>query len=324
MASYTYEEKGKLLSTPIEAVLYRFGKDTSHDRSNLYLSPFREERTRSFHVDPRKNVWYDFGLGQGGGILDLVRRLAGCSQEESFDILAGMDTSFLPSCANCSPSPAGKVPERTMVIDRVSPVFRRHGLIRFAARRGITKETLDRYCVQVTYHTVHSPQYSRTAIGFANESGGYVLRSESVKKCSSSGITLLRCSDPEGRRTVSVFEGFFDFLSWIEDQGIMDLPCDVCVLNSVANWRRAVTFLCEHEEILLYLDNDKAGMETAGQIRCFCVNEKTRAADMSHTYEGYKDYNEMLTGRCSTHKTHSYGNGIIKGSPEKTGQDQLG
>ena len=67
MASYTYEEKGLLLSTPIEAVLSYYGKDTSHDRTYHYYSPFREEANRSFHVNPRKNVWYDFGLAEGGG-----------------------------------------------------------------------------------------------------------------------------------------------------------------------------------------------------------------------------------------------------------------
>ena len=42
MASYTYEEKGVLLSTPIEAVLSFYGKDTSHDRTYHYFS--RSER----------------------------------------------------------------------------------------------------------------------------------------------------------------------------------------------------------------------------------------------------------------------------------------
>ena len=38
MASYTYEEKGLLLSTPIEAVLSFYGKDTSHDYWRIMMS----------------------------------------------------------------------------------------------------------------------------------------------------------------------------------------------------------------------------------------------------------------------------------------------
>ena len=33
-----------------------------------YLSPLREERTASFKVDRRQNVWYDHGLGTGGNL----------------------------------------------------------------------------------------------------------------------------------------------------------------------------------------------------------------------------------------------------------------
>ena len=311
MASYTYEEKGTLLSTPIEAVLSFFGKDTSHDRSNHYFSPFREESNRSFHVNPRKNVWYDFGSAEGGGVLSLVMKLQGCDPEEAFDILAQMNSSFIPSYNYSIPSPARKEPERSIVIDHIAKEFKKRSLIEFAKQRGITKETLDRYCVQICFHTVYSPTLKHMAIGFPNESGGYVLRSNSIKKCSASGITILRCESPDGKRIVSVFEGFFDFLSWIEDQGIGELPCNVCVFNSVSNYRKAIPLLCDHEEIHLYLDNDKAGDETASQIECFCVNEKTRLVDMSHLYDGYKDYNEMLTQRCSTLNTnHSYGSNI--------------
>jgi DNA primase len=38
----------------------------------MYLSPLREERTPSFKVDYGQNLWYDFGLGEGGSIIDLT------------------------------------------------------------------------------------------------------------------------------------------------------------------------------------------------------------------------------------------------------------
>ena len=41
----------------------------------MYLSPLREERTPSFKVDYVQNLWYDFGLGEGGTLLTLVMRL---------------------------------------------------------------------------------------------------------------------------------------------------------------------------------------------------------------------------------------------------------
>lgn len=41
----------------------------------FYLSPFRAESNPSFKVDTQLNVWYDFGLGKGGQLIDLVMLL---------------------------------------------------------------------------------------------------------------------------------------------------------------------------------------------------------------------------------------------------------
>ena len=44
------------------------------DRYN-YLSPIRTEKEPSFCVSKKRNEWYDFGLGQGGDIINLSKRL---------------------------------------------------------------------------------------------------------------------------------------------------------------------------------------------------------------------------------------------------------
>ena len=50
---------------------------------DMYLSPLREERTPSFKVDYVQNLWYDFGLGEGGTLLTLVMRLERCDSREA-------------------------------------------------------------------------------------------------------------------------------------------------------------------------------------------------------------------------------------------------
>src|ERR1700744_6429567 len=44
-----------------------------------YLSPFRNERTASFHVNRAVNQWYDFGLAAGGNMVDFCLRYYGGS-----------------------------------------------------------------------------------------------------------------------------------------------------------------------------------------------------------------------------------------------------
>lgn len=45
MPAFTEEEKRILLQTPIELILYHFGKATEHRRGNMFYSPFRDECT---------------------------------------------------------------------------------------------------------------------------------------------------------------------------------------------------------------------------------------------------------------------------------------
>ena len=54
----------------------------------MYLSLLREERTPSFSVSYDKNLWHDFGTGEGGSIIDLVARMEGCSEIEAARRLA--------------------------------------------------------------------------------------------------------------------------------------------------------------------------------------------------------------------------------------------
>ena len=40
-----------------------------------YLSPFRTEVSPSFNVSPKKNLWNDFGAGEGGNLINLVQKM---------------------------------------------------------------------------------------------------------------------------------------------------------------------------------------------------------------------------------------------------------
>lgn len=49
-----------------------------NDRCGFYLSPLRSEHTPSFKVDYAQNLWYNFGTGESGSIIDLVMQLENC------------------------------------------------------------------------------------------------------------------------------------------------------------------------------------------------------------------------------------------------------
>jgi DNA primase len=54
-----------------------------------YLSPFRDEKTASFKVNRKVNVFYDHGIGCGGDLIDFGTRFFNCSISEFLHRLAG-------------------------------------------------------------------------------------------------------------------------------------------------------------------------------------------------------------------------------------------
>ena len=79
---------------------------------------------------------------------------------------------------------------------------------------------------------------------------------------------------------------------------------DVIILNSVVIWERGVEWVkskVEYKEIHLYLDNDKAGVQTAVKMKIALnelvdiskkVEKKYDVVDKSNLYKGFKDFGE--------------------------------
>ena len=64
----------------LEKLGYRPQKIRSNDY--WYLSPLREEKTPSFKVNRKMNVWYDHAIGKGGTLVDFGKLYYKCSVKE--------------------------------------------------------------------------------------------------------------------------------------------------------------------------------------------------------------------------------------------------
>ncbi|WP_235208387.1 CHC2 zinc finger domain-containing protein, partial [Saccharicrinis fermentans] len=65
-----------------------------------FKSPFRDESKPSFSVNANKNLWYDFGVGEGGDIISLVRKMHNVDFREALRILGGNQyVAFEPKLA---------------------------------------------------------------------------------------------------------------------------------------------------------------------------------------------------------------------------------
>ena len=253
---------------------------TGRDSKGLWFyAPYRSERKPSFHVNPRKNVWFDFGSGDGGDIFTLAGEL--CNSTDFIrqaEYIA--EKMRMPVSRPYKPEPFIEQPtfEDVKISKLVSPA-----LLSYLANRGIPADIAQRYCVQVDYK-LHGKNYY--AIGFENSAHGYELRNAFFKgSYPPKHITHIANSNAR----CNVFEGFIDFLS-AERLGLND-GNDSVVLNSVANVGKAIPTLAKYPLILCYLDNDTAGRAAVARLR---REFGDRVSDKSALYPDHKDLNDYL------------------------------
>ena len=261
--------------------LNRLGyKPTGRDSKGLWFyAPYRSERKPSFHVNPNKGVWFDFGTGAGGDIFSLAGAMSGSTDfvRQAAFIAEKMS---LPCAKPYKPMPFKEEPTfEDVEISRLeSP-----SLLGYLRKRGIPKDIAQQYCVQVDYR-LHGKDYY--AIGFENNAHGFELRNSFFKgSYPPKHITHIA----NGNARCNVFEGFIDFLS-AEKLGYND-GNDTIVLNSVANLSKALTPLSDYSVISCYLDNDDAGRAALAKLR---KEFGDRVADKSTLYPDHKDLNDYL------------------------------
>ncbi|KAA6319483.1 DNA primase, partial [termite gut metagenome] len=206
----------------------------------MYCSPFRKDNHPSLKVDYHRNIWHDFGTNEGGSIIDLVMKMESYSFKEAATRLekeyAGIDSdsfsfhrdSVIP---NSIPSSGN---ESSLFVLKVLPITH-PALVDFVRERKIDLELANLYCREIHYR-INDRNYF--GVGFRNDRGGYELSNPSgFKGCiSPKEITTVR----NNRDTCLVFEGFWDFLSYLTLQDMKQIKHDAVIFNSIANVSKAM------------------------------------------------------------------------------------
>ena len=247
------------------------------EKEAWFLSPLRSETQASFSVSLTKNLWYDYGLGKGGNIIDLVMAINDCSAYEAVRCLQeNIQFSFCPEKVS---------PKKISVqLKRVSDL-KHPALIEYLDSRKIPLEVAELFCQEVWFSLNNKTYFS---IGLKNDAGGYELRNKFFK-CSTSPKTI--SSFIRGFARLVIIEGMFDFLSLkILDDELFS-SSDIVVLNSLGNIGLIREEWNSYSEIYLLLDNDAAGRTATQQL----LKKFSNAIDKSQFYLDYKDLNNMLT-----------------------------
>lgn len=78
----------EIKSIPCEEVARNLGVYLKQKGNNFWFKMRPEEKTASCRINADKNLWYDFGAGKGGSVIDLVMEFKGVSKEEAINELA--------------------------------------------------------------------------------------------------------------------------------------------------------------------------------------------------------------------------------------------
>ena len=113
----------------------------------MFLSPLRKERTPSFSVRYDKGLWYDFGLGEGGTLLQLVMRLEGCGMAEAIQHLRKGSADEVPF----QPLPTALTREDSPLRILGVGEIRHPALIGYLRERGIDLAVAGALCREVHY-----------------------------------------------------------------------------------------------------------------------------------------------------------------------------
>ena len=283
--------------------LERLGYKPAKIRNNdyWYLSPLRDEKTASFKVNRSKNVWYDHAIGKGGTLVDFGKLYYQCTVKDLLSKLEnekGISVSFHPPKNSIAGEKKGLSHQPGKITIISSDEIKNQTLRNYLQSRQIPLDIANQFCREVRFELYGK---KHLAIGFQNPGGGYELRNHYFKGSSTPKEPRLISQNAE--KELSVFEGFFSFLSFqtlqqINAKSSIELPklhTDSLVLNSLSFFEKSRELMEKYLSIHLFLDHDKMGQKCTQQA----LKWSDKYKDQSKYYQRFKDLNEVLVKSVS-------------------------
>lgn len=277
---------------PIEDFLGRLNhKPVKTSGADLwYQSPLHKDNTPSFKVNTILNTWYDFGIGEGGTIIDLLQTMY---NESVSDVLSRLSSSYgaVSPVTQFETVRAQKKPAISKLkLEAITDITEK-GLYAYLRERCIDVDIAKQYLSQIYFNITDNPNQCY-ALALKNDRGGYEFTNGlKMKGCiGHKAITTIKnCQN----KSVAVFEGMMDFLSFLTHHNITGFQSSAIIMNSAAMKKETLEAIQkgDFEKVYLFLDNDNAGDEAKGFLT---ENLDLEVADKSEIYSGFKDYNDFL------------------------------
>jgi len=251
----------------------------------LYRAPWREDTHPSLSVTANGKGWHDLATGAHGSVIDLVMHSLNTTDvcracEEILRHDPGSFSFFQPMLDDGEKKKEDSFTKFEII------KLQSKGLFAYLYQRKIDLQIAKQFLKEAHYSFKEGDSYLY-ALAYANDKGGYELRSKLYKGGSSPKWITTHLGI--GNAPTVVFEGFFDMLSFATLCG--EVRHNYIVLNSIVNVPAAIDVLRSMEcKVLLCLDNDQGGNDATRQM----INALPSAIDIRSRFAPAKDVNEYL------------------------------
>lgn len=305
--------------------------------------PSRNEKTASLHVWRAKNgtwCWKDHGgAGEGGDIISFAQKMTGGTVSEALKWLdqytAGRLASPAPAkvLVRSEPQPA-EPKEAKYYILKSRHLFQKpynKNLLAFINSRGISPRIVANYAKEIHFTDLDGYRSEAQAargqkiagkrkkemfgLGLQNEALSWEVRTalDAFPKCvvgDTKDVTFIPAVGLP-KRNLHVFEGQFDFYTWLEMNGQHDAkhpPAPVMVLNSSNLAARAAELINtderfkQTENVIYWSQNDPAGEKSVMALGDALDHDRFTFLVANHLYADHKDLNVLWTATPETER----------------------
>lgn len=279
---------------PLEVVLEDMGIYPAKKSGNdiFYFAREGDKNTPSFKINSKINKWYDHGVGEGGNTIDAVMFLKNCDFYNAMRYLEKFQNyvgATYESSKFVDRKKANKEEEKTYEIISIKRIFS-FALKNYINERGIDFEIANKYLKEIVYRTDSGGDKDFYALGFKNNSGGWEIRNKFIKgNLEGKDLTTIE----NNSKTLKIFEGNWDFLSYLTLNPNEEQESDYIILNSTSMTEKLQEIeKNKYHLVECYLDNDRGGNEAVEKIRD--IFKGSIIEDCSSKYENYNDLNDWL------------------------------
>ncbi|HVW96129.1 MAG TPA: toprim domain-containing protein [Mucilaginibacter sp.] len=257
-----------------------------------YLSPLRYELTASFHVNKDQNIWFDFGLFEGGNAFNFVRALLRSKGDDfspKYALQCIREMHLTPGNFNREALITEKGP--LWIVEDIEPITE-PALYRYLENRGIPFAIGKDIFQQVIVRHRHL-DLGIAALGMQNEDEGYELRNRNFKGCAGAKtLSFIRGTDPSHSK-LHIFEGAMDYATFVTTRENHGHEGDAIILHSTGCAAHVPGHIkgLNYKEAFTWLDNDRGGELATGALIKLFKSEGINYRVMNSVYEGHNDLN---------------------------------